>query len=73
MESSNAISKPKHQDFTHINDWILIADIFNFSFPPAAFEDDAIAVLVSAAAAASCYWYVLISVTLSGDKHLIRV
>lgn len=42
--------------------------------PCTAFEDDAIAVPVSAAAAAaSRYWYVLISVTLSGDKHLIRV
>lgn len=69
---SHPISKPKHQDFTHINEWILIADIYNFSFPPAAFEDDAISVPVSAATAASCYWYVLISV-LSGDKHLIRV
>lgn len=49
----------------------MIADIFNLvSFPPAAFEDDAIAVPVSAG---SCYWYVLISVPLSLDKHLIRL
>lgn len=77
---SPPISEPKHQDITHISDWILIADIFNFFFffsptntpPPAAFEDDAIAVPVSAAAANRCR-YVLISVMISGDKHLIRV
>lgn len=75
---SSPISEPKHQDITHIGDWILIADIFNFFFffspppSPAAFEDDAIAVPVSAAAA-SCCRYVLITVMISGDKHLIRV
>lgn len=81
---SPPISEPKPQDIKHISDWILIADIFNFFFffflpptlspppPPAAFEDDAIAVPVSAAAA-SCCRYVLISVMISGDKHLIRV
>lgn len=29
---SSPISEPKHQDITHIGDWILIADIFNFFF-----------------------------------------
>lgn len=58
----------KHRDFTYIQEWILIEDIFNFFFLPAAFEDDAIAVPVSAAAATSHYWYVLMSARLSGDK-----
>lgn len=71
---SHPIFKPKHQDFLHINGWILKADIFNLvSVPSAAFEDDAIAVPVSDATAASCFGYVLISVTLPGDTHLIRV
>lgn len=62
----------KHRDFTSIQDWILIEDIFNGFFLPAAFEDDAIAVPVSAAAVASHHWYVLTSARLSADK-LINV
>lgn len=31
---SPPIPEPKHQDITHISDWILIADIFNFFFFP---------------------------------------
>lgn len=58
----------KHQNFTYIQEWIIIEDIFNFFFLPTAFEDDAIAVPVSAAAVASRYWYVLMSARLSGDK-----
>lgn len=57
---------------TSIQEWILIEDVFNVFFLPAAFEDDAIAVPVSAAAAASHYWYVLMSARLSADK-LINV
>lgn len=62
----------KHRDFTSIQEWILIEDIFNVFFLPAAFEDDAIAVPVSAAAVASHYWYVLMSARLSADQ-LINV
>lgn len=58
----------KHRDFTYIQEWIIIEDIFNFFFLPTAFEDDAIAVPVSAAAVASHYWYVLMFARLSGDK-----
>lgn len=50
-------------DWFYLDTWILISDIFNFFSPPAAFEDDAIAVPVSAAAATNHYWYVLMSVT----------
>lgn len=58
----------KLRDFTYTPEWILIEDIFNFFFLLAAFEDDAIAVPVSAAAVASHYWYVLMPARLSGDK-----
>lgn len=58
----------KYWDFTRIQEWIIIEDIFNFFFLSAAFEDDAIAVPVSAAAVASHYWYVLMCAGLSSDK-----
>lgn len=61
-------SKNTGISLTHIQEGILIEDIFNFSPPPAAFEDDAIAVPVSAAAAADHHWYVLTSGRRSGDK-----
>lgn len=53
---------PKKKDWFYWDTWILISDIFNFFSPPAAFEDDAISVRVSAAAATNRYWYVLMSV-----------
>lgn len=63
----NLSPNQKHWDFTYIQDGILIEDIFNFFFLPAAFEDDTLAVPVSAAVVASHDWYVLMSARLLGD------